>query len=326
MIQSTINYEKWKEEVNTLYSGKFGTDKTKPFIKHITKCYDKYNRNFLPHKIMWRAYDLHNKVTKLNQHQIYGFVGRGGYGKSTLCKNIMYYHDNSFNQESICQSMDDFVVILYKIIKSKNHKYRSIMIDEPSKETHQSSKEWRLTQDVLNQIRQENLFIGICATDISLIPSSLMNLVTGMYAFRKMYIYDYYDEEKKEGIIGKILKEYEKTKTYDWVIQRDILKCAYIRNYFSYKNTPIDCENAKYRNLKRKEFIKKVEKLMDLNTSNVIKGENKEQFSLNEFDKVILQYKKEGKTHEEIGDILKVPVTTIKGRFMLYKKNNVIIV
>jgi hypothetical protein len=200
------------------------------------------------------------------------------------------------------------------------------MIDEPSKETHQSSKEWRLTQDVLNQIRQENLFIGICATDISLIPSSLMNMVTGMYAFRKMYIYDYYDEEKKEGIIGKILKEYEKTKTYDWVIQRDILKCAYIRNYFSYKNTPIDCENAKYRNLKRKEFIKKVEKIMDLNTSNVIKGENKEQFSLNEFDKVILQYKKEGKTHEEIGDILKVPVTTIKGRFMLYKKNNVIIV
>ncbi len=259
-----IDYKKWKKNVFELYSSRFDMEYVQRFMRFIGNRYDKLNKNYLPHGLMWRAYDIHNKVSK-NQHQVYGCVGRGGYGKSTLIKNVLYFHDPTFNQERIASTMDRFQEVLYNVLKMRGGgKYKAILIDEPSKETHSSSKEWRMTEDLLGQIRQNNLFIGVCSTNLKNIKPSVYSLITGLFAFRKHFIYDYYDEEKTEGITGEIRKRYDQTGTYDCLHDYKIIKKACLRNYYSIKTTPIDSEQKEYDREKKRQFINKLRRLYEL--------------------------------------------------------------
>ncbi len=243
-------------------SKNFDKRKADIFFDYVKSIYGEHKIICLSGSTMWRLFDNHMKVIKKNQHQVYGAFGRGGVGKSTLMKNILYFHDPTFDHSRVVKSMDSFAFTLCDVLKMKdNGRYKAILIDEPSQATHQASMSWRLTEDVLGQIRQANLFIGVCATELRNIKPSLYSLITGLCAFTKPYVYDYYNEDKHPGITGEISKEYKKTNTYQVFYNPKIKKYAGPYRQWSYKRTPIDNTEGQYLKDKREEFMKSVNKL-----------------------------------------------------------------
>jgi len=321
VIESNIDYDRWKLEVYRHYQSKFGDKYAKPFIEFVSNRYDKFRKNFIAHKILWRAFDLHNKVLNLNQHQVYGCFGRGGYGKSTVIKNILYFHDPTFNQSRIASTMDGFQEVLCNVLNNKGGgKYKSILIDEPSKETHSSSKEWRMTEDLLGQIRQNNLFIGICATKLDNVKPSLYGMVTQIFAFRTHFYYDFYDEEKSEGVTGLIKKEYNKTRTYECFHDRKVIKKALVKNVYSYRKTPVDEQQKDYDYEKKKAFMDKLRRLHELK-----KNEETGRPMVDKIDELILKKRKKGQTQQQISNDLEMPRETIRERLKRMKRLGVVV-
>lgn len=311
-------YKTWKQEVKKIYTEKYGDKKAKKFLDFISNRYDDLNKVYLPHAMLWLLFDHHMKVTRKNQHQVYGAFGRGGLGKSTLIKNVLWFQDPNFNQSRIASSMDDFIYILYDVLKQKNRgKYSSILIDEPSKATHSASLNWRMTEDVLGQIRQANLFIGVCATELRNVKSSVYSLITAILAFRKHWTYDYYDEERTEGITGTIIKEYKKTNTYEVFHNKSTRKNAILSGVKSLANTPIDKSEKKYLKLKRKEFLNRVKKLKEQKEKSKRKSEPKPE--IDPIDKLIIKKKKLGMSTRKIGEHLDMSHGTIQNRLQKLK-------
>lgn len=304
------DYSERQQIIFEKYSSTYGEKKARKFCDFIDSRYQKLNKHYLPHKVMWRCFDMDNKVRRHNQFQTYGCVGRGGTGKSTLMKNVLHFHDPTFSQKRIATTMDQFVDVLFQVLDEPDGgKYKAIMIDEPSKEEHSASKKWRITEDVLGQIRQANLFMGVCATELSNLKRSVYSLITGLFAFRKYYIYDYYDEQKTEGIIGLIRKEYDKTKTYECLSKIHILKKRLIKNVGSYNSTPLDYQQDEYDLEKKRAFMNKLRKLHEMKH-----GRGSTPHVIDKIDEIILKKRRNKITFREISKDLMMPVQTIHDR------------
>ena len=314
MVQSNHDYDGWKEHVRQIYAEKYTPRQADLFVSYISLVYDKHQKNFLPHRLMWRLFDSYNKVTKKDQEQWFGSFGRGGYGKTTVIKNVLYFLDPTFCQERVCTSSDEFIKVLSTILKMEDEgRFKAILLDEPSKETHALSKEWLITSDVLGQIRQANLFVGVCATDLNNVKSNLYSKLTGIFAFRKMFAYDYYDEEKTEGITGQIKKEYDKTHTYEVFHKPFIFRRAYLKNEKSFPHTPIDCELAEYKALKRKAFLEKVDKLQGMNK------EDKLTMKVDALDKTIKRKIDGGMTEAQVAEWIGISQPSVCARLKKFE-------
>lgn len=314
VVQSNIDYEQWKEEVKDIYS-RFGQERADVFLDFIKERYDKEGQVYLPHKLLWRILDIQKKIEKYNQHQVYGSFGRGGYGKSTIMKNVLYAHDPTFNQERIAETMDQFEDVLYKVLKMKDSAFKAIMIDEPSREVHAMAAISRIRDDLIGQIRQNNLIIGVCATELKNIKPALYNLITGMFALRKMFVYDYYDEEKTSGVMGDIWKEYRKTCTYACFNISYIMKRRFIKNMAVCKTTPIDHEQEVYSQKKKQAFLEKLERARAIREM-----KKKDDLQLTHKDKLILKKVQKGMTQTKIAEHLECTQEYISKRLKILKQ------
>jgi len=316
VTNSQEGYNNWRKGILELYTEKFSESKALKFVSFIDSRYKSIGKNFLPHKLMWKLVDHYYKVTKKNQQQAYGCFGRGGYGKSTLLKNVLWFLDPTFNQTRIAQSEADFERILFEVSKLPNRgRYKAVMIDEPSPEEHHQSKEWKMTQSVLNQMRQANLFVGICATDMSLVKTSFYSLITGTFAFRKMFVYDYYDEDKTPQILGDIRKLYD--PSYKVFNLGCVLKRRYVKNMKSSPFTPIDVEIKDYEEQKHNHFMDTLKRAVEMKEKKFAVDVKE---SMSDEDKIILRMRKLNKSQLEIGNAIGVSQNTICLRLKKLKK------
>ena len=271
------------------------------FIEFVDTRYKQHQRAFLPHHLMFRCWDLQAKVEKQDQQMVYGFVGPGGHGKTTLAKNINYFHDPTFNQTRIASTVKEFAKIVKQTITEDkdNGKFKAILIDEPSNAIHSLSAYWRDMQDLLGQIRQLNLFICICATNLEHIKKGFYNLISGMFAFRQIYRFDYYDEHRNFGSVGILRKLYMKGG-YECLNDFRLLKLASFKNLKSQKKTPIDHEDKIYRKRKKQELIKTLDNIINDKKDSQSNG----RFTPSDIDQLIIKWRQEGVTLKKIGDRL----------------------
>ena len=142
-------------------------------------------------------------------------------------------------------------------------------------------------------------------------------MITGLFAFRQAFTYDYYDEEKTEGIVGKIRQRYDQTKTYECFSNSEIQKRSYIRNFYSIKSTPIDHQQDEYDFEKRKTFMNKLRKLYEMSKKKEI-GSKKLNKRYKRNTQICKDYKNGNFTQEQLSmkyDLSRMTINTILSKY-----------
>lgn len=178
VTRSTVNYKQHKQDVYEIFSKRYGPEKAQRFIDFYADRYDKFNRSFIHYKLAFWLMDDWKYVNRVGT-KWYGCVGIGGTGKTTLMKNVLYYLDPSFNAFRVNMSINNFLKTLksFPIVGAK----KACLLDEPDDTFHQSSKEGKKLRDVVGKARQQQLFLGICATTLTDIPPYIYKKLDGIF-------------------------------------------------------------------------------------------------------------------------------------------------
>lgn len=151
-----------------IYSKLHSKEKAKEFIGYYKSCYDKYEHTGLDYKLAFLLYKDKRKVEHKSAIRWYGIVGPGGTGKTTLAKNICYFFDHNFNSSAITTEIKDAVKMM--INTPITGAFKSILIDEPDFEIHANSKTGKAIRNVFGKVRQQQVYMVFCATDLIDIP------------------------------------------------------------------------------------------------------------------------------------------------------------
>jgi energy-coupling factor transporter ATP-binding protein EcfA2 len=305
VTRSDVNYEQHKKDIHAIITSKYGQQKADRFIEHYASRYDRFGRSYIDWRLAYVLMDdyfyIHNKGTKW-----YAVVGTGGTGKSTLLKNIMYFLDEKFDR--IAFDMDGWVAIISVYPKVKA--YRSAMMDEPDDNYHISSEKGIILRRIFGKMRQQCLACGFCATDLKDIPPYLFRKIDGIIFTPELGKFIFFKDrpKKRSYVIQKIRSEYSK-KGYS--IFFEVMKTYKCLRGSTLKNSPFDLEHGEeYEANKCKDYEKDI-KLFGKKASGS-SGEREE-----ERVKLIVQYKNEGLTDENIADKLGVSrarITQLKNK------------
>jgi len=264
MIKSTQDYEGWKQQVTDDYVNKF-PNKAKyvaKFMDYVDTSLKPFNRTFISQKVMWYLYERRLGVKK-NQHYWVAFIGRkGGEGKSTLGKHILYFMDNTFTPDPINRCPTnylDFVKAVKKLKQVDKLDNPAILIDEPENKVHILSKEGRKLRDILGKIRQLNLFVGICANSLSDVPSFIyhrLSCIVFIDESHRFWVWDQKKDKPNYTIVDDIKKEFKKVGHAAFK-DRKILKRAIIKNMTFSPKIPWD--ETQYLDIKSKDLFKDID-------------------------------------------------------------------
>lgn len=243
VTRSYENYWQWKKEVEEKYILNFPkhTKLVKNFMSHITKLYDKHEKPFIPYQLMWYLYDKKNWVRKKNQHFWVAFIGkRGGEGKSTLAKNVLYFLDTSFNENRIALTYEQLIKIIYNTKKIENLDYPSILLDEPESKTHAMSNKGRQMKDIITRIRQLNLYVGVCANSLQEIPTFIYDRLTCIIFINDKHSAWVWDNNKDKPMCTIIdeIKNLFKKEGHAVFKNPQICSRAYLKRIGFNKNVP----------------------------------------------------------------------------------------
>jgi len=199
VIKSTVDYEGWKRETREHYLSKFPTKEKyiNEFIDYISDRYDIHNRVFIPRKLMWYLYNKRQWVIKRNQHFWIAAMGkRGGEGKTTFLGHILHFLDGTYDRKRIAMNYNQFI----KVIRQAKiaDKYPSVSLDEPETSTHMMSKKGTAMRDILERIRQFNLFVGVCANSMTSIPPFIYERVTAIVYINDKHRFWLWDNAKDD--------------------------------------------------------------------------------------------------------------------------------
>lgn len=256
VTRSDRDWEGHKREVLELIRHKYGEDKASKFIEMYKDRYDKHNRNLIDYKL---AFSLTNDYYHVKRHgtKWYAVVGTGGTGKTTILKNIMYYLDPSFKLDRLHTEILPFIKQLN--VWERADTLHSIMLDEPDDDYSANSRGGKLLRKIFGKIRQQNLFIGICATDLKDIPPYIYRkLDTIIFCpFKRRAMVFKNKPKKKSYVVQKIRDEYAK-KGYDVFFELQRSKGCTLVNTYNLKPFTVD-EEKEYDALKHKDYKKNTE-------------------------------------------------------------------
>lgn len=301
VTQSNIDYDKWKKEVGDYYLDKYPqhTKYVNHFIKYVGKTFDSHRKSYFPYQLMWYLYEKKGNVIMNNQHYWIAFIGRrGGEGKSTLARNILYFLDNTFNNKRIASNYNEFI---YSINPAKKQsKFPSVLLDEPEVKTHVLSKKGRELRDILGKVRQLNLFVGICANSLSDVPSFIYDRLTAIVYItpeHRLWLWDA-SKDKKGTVINEIKKGFS-------VMQHQIFRNSLILKRACFKNLTFSKEST----VPEEEYLKSKEQdlMNDINgfvTKHKVKKEDDDIKYNNEYLVKMLSKNNPDLTDAQLGKAL----------------------
>jgi len=265
VTKSTENYGQYLIDVRDYYQHKYPNHKKyiDGFIDYTDKCLNRFQRSFLTYQTMWYLYERRKNVLK-NQHFWVAFIGRkGGEGKSTIGKHMLNYMDNTFdpNKRTVVSYMN-FIKTIKHTKKELQIKYPSILIDEPENKIHILSIKGRKLRDILGKIRQENLFVGICANSLQDIPSFIyhrLSCIVYLDEKHRFWVWDQMKDKPHYTIIDDMKKEF-KLVGHKIFKDRNILKRAIIKNMTFSKEIPFD--ETEYLDNKSKDLYKDIDEFI----------------------------------------------------------------
>ncbi len=311
VVKSIHDYKKFKENLFKGLEDQNKTEKLKKFKKWFCSVYDKRKRIYFDKKLIFSLYDSYLKVLRDGEHW-FGCVGQGGTGKTTMMKQILYTLDPTFSNERVCLDIDRFIDSL-----DNAKPYTSHLLDEPDDQHHALSKKGRLLKSIVGRVRQENLFIGVNATELTAIPTLMYNKLNSIVYMPQYPVFYYFKNTSlKWQFPVQIIKSRYRDEGYS--VFKRVLGFNHIKGNFA-KEVPLEKkEEKKYLFKKKKDLKDWFKKYKDFK-------EKKKEF--NTFDDpqvrintITYLYKKRKLTHKEIGKIFKISRIRIG---QILKKNGV---
>lgn len=296
VTRSIINYEQHKEDIREIIVDKYGDRKANKFLEHYGDRFDIHCRSFIDYKLAYRLMDDYHYCKKVGTRW-YAFVGVGGTGKSTLAKNVFYFLDKKFSLKHSGTEMKDFIEIIGGF--KEEDKLRSAYLDEPDDSIASHSQDGKKVRQIFGKIRQQQLFLGICATDLTDIPKYIFNKLDGIFFTpclgKGMFFKN--RPRKKSYILQEIRKQYQ-YKGYKVFFQ--LQKQDGCLLFDTQKATPLDNQEKEYLKSKREDYEKNINEFLTQKAN-----------PISERDKIILNMRKNGKTHEQIATDIGIHRTTV---------------
>lgn len=207
VTRGTVDWEQHKKDVYIEVLKRAGEDKAKKFIDFYAARYDKYGRNLIDWKLAYWLMNDYYYVKNIGTRW-YACVGMGGTGKSTLMKNIFYFFDDTLKPDRVQLGTLGFLKNLKKF--SVNNSMKAMFMDEPDDSINTSSQSGKALREVLGKMRQQNLFLGICATDLKDIPIYIFRKLDGIIFLPNLGNYMFFRNRpiKKDYPLQSIRRDY----------------------------------------------------------------------------------------------------------------------
>jgi len=287
-----VNYEQHKIDVYETIKRTYGEVKAKEFTDFYASRYDKFNKAYVYYKCAWLLYDDYKLVCNSGVRW-YAFVGDGGTGKTTIAKNVLSFLDDSFNAKRIKTTAEEIVKQLEEFPNVGAKK--SLLLDEPDESIHPNSTEGRYLRSILGKSRQQQLFLGYCATTLSDIPAYIYKKISGIFftPYLGQALFFKNRPKEKDYVISDIKEKYSKEGYGIFYRLARSKGCLSMRTS---KFTPLsDDDELEYLKDKSKDYSHTKQEFLQL-----LRRKKTNQPS-NEREEIIVQMKKEGLTDEQIG-------------------------
>lgn len=301
------NWEGHKEDVRAelLKRKLFSPANVDIFMDYYAKKYEPFGRNLIDFRLAWALMDDYFYV-KNNGTKWYAIVGIGGTGKTTLTKNLMYFQDSSFRQTPrMAFDYQKFTSHLQSM-----QKMNGVFLDEPDDDVHPMSAAGRKLRSLCGKARFQHFFIGICATDLSDIPSFIYKKLSGIiflpYKGKGYFFKD--SPEKGIYIIQRIKKEY-KDEGYGVFMKlaKHEENCI---EFYTHNMSPLSAEQeVKYIDEKTSDYDRTIKELDESLKKN---GKSLPDVKTIERDLIIKRMNDAGYTKEEVGYVIGVTTPYVK--------------
>lgn len=297
VTRSIDNYERHKKDVYEYINLRYGAKKAQKFLDFYSDRYDKFNRSFISYKLAFQLLDDYYYV-KRKGTRWYACVGVGGTGKTTLMKNVSYYFDKTFDLSRVNLTILGFIKKL-KDFKKVNA-MRTCFLDEPDDSFHTASKEGKVLREILGKMRQQQVFLGICATDLKDIPPYIYRKLNGIFFLPFLGKGMFFKDKPRKGVyvLQQIRDNYSKM---GYKIFYQLSKSQGCLNFDTIAGNPLTTDEEKaYLKVKRDDYAESIEHGIRLLRA------KKPEARLTEREEILIRLRKKGWSHSQISEVFDV--------------------
>jgi hypothetical protein len=252
VTRGNIDWQQHKEDIYALLTKRgYSDNNIRLFLEFYSKRYDSFGRNYIPYELAWWLRDDYEYVKNIGTY-VYAFVGVGGTGKSTLLKNVMYFLDSNFSNKNLHTDIHSFIKDLTNT--PAVHSLKALAMDEPDDDIAPQSKDGKILKSIFGKFRQQQLFMGICATDLKDIPTYIWRKLNAIFFLPYLGRAMLFENKPKKGeyILQEIRNKYA---DMGYQVFYNLSRRKGCLPFNTQRYTPLDSKDeAEYLNSKAKDY------------------------------------------------------------------------